>query len=661
VRESDISISAADGTPLAATLFLPDREGPFAALLEALPYRKDDLTASYRDSYVRFADEAGFAVCRLDLRGTGSSGGTATDEYPDAERSDLRTVIGWLATQIWSSGRVGMFGTSYSGFNSLHMAAEGVPELGAVVAMYATDDRYTDDVHYHGGVLRAIDLIDYVHYMVPMNALPPVPRLWGDGWEGEWRRRVDETPVWLFDWLREQVDSAMWRRGSIRLGPGGRGYERLTCPTMLIAGWADGYRNNTFRTIEQLRVPWRLLAGPWSHKDPAHARPGPNGDAGGEIIAFFDEHLRDGQTAPDAPAQVFVRRPVHPEPDLAVHDGTWRDLSGWPPPGLRWVDYTPGGGTSDRTGDPTGDIDDLQVRGDVGVAAWISCAGGLPWGQPLDQRADDTWSLTYDWPVAEHAELVGNASVSLRVRSTGPVAHVAVRLCDVFPDGTSALVTRGILNLSHIGCWPTDPAGDVGRTPTPLQPGTWADARVELEATTWTLTPGHTLRLAIAGSDWPNCWPPPAPLTLSVDRASIALRVPVVDGLAESRHVFAPGDGPSADDAEGVVWNVSHDVLGRETRVLTRYGGHYEGLHGAVIDDEYEGELGVSTVDPGRAWAKGRTAFTIRWPEAACSTVGTLDVRSDADAMHVVVELVATRDGEPFASRSWRESFPRTF
>jgi hypothetical protein len=194
-----------------------------------------------------------------------------------------------------------------------------------------------------------------------------------------------------------------------------------------------------------------------------------------------------------------------------------------------------------------------------------------------------------------------------------------------------------------------------------VTPGEWLDVSVELEATTWTLTPGHTLRLAIAGSDWPNCWPPPAPLTLSVDRASIALRVPVVDGLAESRHVFAPGDGPSADDAEGVVWNVSHDVLGRETRVLTRYGGNYEGLHGAVIDDEYEGELGVSTVDPGRAWAKGRTAFTIRWPEAACSTVGTLDVRSDADAMHVVVELVATRDGEPFASRSWRESFPRTF
>ena len=305
--------------------------------------------------------------------------------------------------------------------------------------------------------------------------------------------------------------------------------------------------------------------------------------------------------------------------------------------------------------------DELAVRGDVGVAAWISCAGGLPWGQPLDQRADDTRSLTYDWPIEERAELLGNASVSLRVRSSAPVAHVAVRLCDVFPDGTSALITRGMLNLSHVGCWPVDPDGDVGRAPSPVTPGEWIDATLELEATTWTLTPGHTLRLAIAGSDWPNCWPPPGPLTLGVDRASIALRVPVVDGLAESTHAFAPGDGPRSDEADGVVWNISHDVLGRETRVQTRYGDHYDGLHGSSIDDVYEGELGVSTVDPGRAWAKGRTAFTIRWPEATCSTVGTVDVHSDADTIHVVIEMVATRDGQPFATREWRESFPRTF
>jgi predicted acyl esterase len=640
------------GTPLCADLYLPDGEGPFAPLLEALPYRKDDVTSSYRETYDRMV-EAGFAVCRLDLRGTGSSGGIATDEYPDVERADLRAVIEWLAAQPWSSGRVGMFGTSYSGFNSLHMAAEGVPALGAVVATYATDDRYTDDVHYCGGVLRAVDLIDYVLYMVAMNALPPVPALWTGGWQAEWRRRVDETSPWLLEWLREQVDGPVWRRGSIRLGPDGVGYERISCPTMLVAGWADGYRNNTFRTVEQLAVPWRLLAGPWSHRDPAKARPGPNIDADAELIDFFDEHLRDGAPSTTTRGQVFVRRPTKPEPDLARHDGVWRELPAWPHPDLEWRELS-----VDSPG-----VDRVDVVGDVGVAAWISCAGALPWGQPSDQRPDDSRSVTYEWRIGADGlapgEVLGNPRVALRVRSSAAVAHVAMKLCDVFPDGTSALITRGMLNLTHRGVWPADAGGATGREPEPLVPGEWLDVQIELEATTWTLTEGHTLRLAVAGTDWPNCWPPPEPVALELDRSALSLSIPVVDGLAESAHEFLAAPGPGADDAEGVVWRIEHDVLGRETRVATRYGGTYEGAHGARVTDQYDGTVGVSTTDPGAAWARGRSAFTITWPEATCATVAKLEVRSDAAAYDVHLELEVTLDGEPFAAREWKESIPR--
>ena len=44
----------------------------------------------------------------------------------------------------------------------------------AVCAIYATDDRWTDDVHWRGGALRLVDLVDYCHYMTPMTMLPPV-------------------------------------------------------------------------------------------------------------------------------------------------------------------------------------------------------------------------------------------------------------------------------------------------------------------------------------------------------------------------------------------------------------------------------------------------------------------------------------------------------
>ena len=651
MRLSDETIHTHDGERLAATLYLPDGSGPFAALLEALPYRKDDVTESYRPTYERFADED-FAVLRLDLRGTGSSSGIATDEYPDLERADLRTAIEWLAAQSWSSGRVGMFGTSYSGFNSLQMAVEGVPQLGAIVATYATDDRYTDDVHYCGGVLRALDLIDYPLYMVAMNALPPVPAMYGDGWRDEWRRRIDETPVWLNEWLEHPTDHATWRRGSIRLGPDGAGYERMGCPTMIIAGWADGYRNNTFRVIEQYQrngLPWRLLAGPWVHKSPDSARPGPNVDDDVEIIAFFDEHLRDGPGSGAAPGQVFVRQPIEPQPDLAFHPGVWRDIEAWPPDGLRAVDFRPV-----RVG-----TEALTVAGDVGVAAWNSCGGGLPWGQPLDQRHDNARSIVCDWPIEENAEMLGNGRVALRIRSDQAYGHVSVKLCDVFPDGTSALITRGMLDLTHVGCWPADDRGEVGRSPRPLTPGAWIDVQIGFEATTWTLQPGHTLRLAIAGTDWPNCWPPPGPVTLEIDRSALVLSVPIVDGLPQTSHAFVPGAGPSDDEAEGVEWRIEHDVLGRETRVATRYGSTYDGRHDAVITDDYRGELGISTVDPANGWARGSSSFEIAWPEASVRTGSTLSVRSDHDRFEVEIELVVQHDGVEVARRRWESSIDR--
>jgi predicted acyl esterase len=260
MAERHVWIPMADGVRLAVSLFLPDTGDPCPVLLEALPYRKDDVTAGHRTEYERLASEHGYAVARVDLRGTGSSEGVATDEYPPQEQADLCRVIGWLAAQPWSTGAVGMYGTSYSGFNSLQVAAERPPALKAIVAIHASDDRYTDDVHYVGGALRLLDLVDYPLYMVALNALPPVPALAGRGWRQRWRERVEGLEPWLLRWLQEQVDGPYWRHGSLRPG-----YERIACPTMIVAGWADGYHNATFRVLERLRVPARLLLGPWSH------------------------------------------------------------------------------------------------------------------------------------------------------------------------------------------------------------------------------------------------------------------------------------------------------------------------------------------------------------------------------------------------------------
>src|SRR5436189_5115544 len=158
-RRELVAIPMADGVELSATLFFPSGCGPWPAVMEALPYRKDDLTAIYRPGYAELA-AAGYVVCWLDVRGTGSSGGLATDEYSEAERHDLVAAVEWLATRDWSAGTVGMFGTSYGGFTSLQVALERPPALKAIVPIFASDDRHAHDDHHFRRALQQAELVD---------------------------------------------------------------------------------------------------------------------------------------------------------------------------------------------------------------------------------------------------------------------------------------------------------------------------------------------------------------------------------------------------------------------------------------------------------------------------------------------------------------------
>ena len=635
-------ITTTDGTRLAARLFLPG-ELPAPVILEALPYRMDDLTASSASEYERLCEEGGFAVCRLDIRGTGSSEGIALDEYHPQEQADICEVIAWLAAQDWCTGRVGMYGTSWSGFNSIQVAMERPSALAAIVPIYASDDRYTDDVHYMGGVLKALDLVDWVIYMAACNVLPPVPAVYGDGWREEWLRRVEGTEPWLLRWLEEQADGPYWRHGSLRPH-----YDRITCPTMIVAGWADGYTNIALRAFEAMTCPRRVIIGPWAHMSTATSTPGPHIDLVPELIRWFARWLRGERNGIDdePPIAVFARRGTRPAPDLPEMRGRWRSETTWPAERLSARVLKPEGGA----------LDEVVARGDVGVAAWISCAGKPPWGLPDDQREDDARSLTYDWkPLDDELEVLGHPRVRLVVSSPHPVAFLSARLCDVFPDGTSALVSRGVLNLAH---------REGHLEPKSLEPEVPVSVEVELEATSWIFEPGHRVRLALAGSDWPNTWPPPHAGTLVLDRSTVELELPVLEGPALTpAPVFHPAPpreaAPQEVEQPPVVWRIERDVLERETRVVTAYGFAYDAPFGAGVAERYEGTVGVSTDEPGSAWARATTRYRIEWPEATVATEARLDFRSTAEAYHVIVDVVAEEEATGGIGRIERR-FERT-
>ena len=167
-----------DGCRLAARIWLPESAGrePVPTILEYVPYRKNDGLV-LRDAPIHhyFAGH-GYASVRVDIRGSGDSDGILEDEYLPLEQEDGVAVIRWLASRPWCSGKVGMIGKSWGGFNGLQVAALRPPELAAVISVASTDDRYADDVHYMGGCVLAWAMLPWASTMLAYNALPPTPR-----------------------------------------------------------------------------------------------------------------------------------------------------------------------------------------------------------------------------------------------------------------------------------------------------------------------------------------------------------------------------------------------------------------------------------------------------------------------------------------------------
>ncbi len=139
VREiENIWIPMPDGVRLAARIWLPEdaEDHPVPAILEYLPYRKRDGTVARDHLTHPYFAGFGYAGVRVDLRGTGDSEGICRGEYLPQEQDDCLAVIEWLAEQKWCTGKVGMIGISWGGFNGLQVAARRPEALRAVISLW---------------------------------------------------------------------------------------------------------------------------------------------------------------------------------------------------------------------------------------------------------------------------------------------------------------------------------------------------------------------------------------------------------------------------------------------------------------------------------------------------------------------------------------------
>jgi putative CocE/NonD family hydrolase len=505
-----------DGRRLAARLWLPaDAAGaPVPAILEYIPYRKRDLTRTRDEPMHRYFAGHGYAAVRVDVCGAGDSDGVLLDEYHEQELEDGVAVIQWLAAQPWCTGAVGMMGKSWGGFNALQIAARRPDALRAIVTVCSSDDRYADDAHYMGGCLLNENLT-WGSVLLTLSALPPDPAVVGDGWRETWLARLRSEVLFPEVWLRHQRRDAYWRRGSVC-----EDYARITCPVYAIGGWADAYTNAVPRLLAGLRSTRKGLVGPWSHNYPHDGAPGPAIGFLQEARRWWDHWLKGIDTGiMDEPAyRVWMQESAPPSSWYAERSGRWVAEPSWPSPRITTTRYPLNPGRLGGSCTPESRLE-WRSRETVGLAAGEWCSDGAEGEAPGDQREDDAGSLTFDSePLAERLEILGAPVVGLELTVDRPMALVATRLSEVFPDGSSARVTYGCLNLTH---------RSGHEHPEPLEPGRRYAVRLRLRDVAHVFAPGHRVRLALSTSYWPIVWPSPEVVTLGVFTGSSHLELPV--------------------------------------------------------------------------------------------------------------------------------------
>lgn len=654
-----IWIEMSDGVRLSAKMWLPVNaaEQPVPAILEIIPYRKRDACAQRDHSNHAWLAARGYACIRPDMRGHGDSEGIMLDEYSPREQQDTIEVIEWLAEQPWCTGNVGMMGLSWGGIASLQAAVHQPQALKAIIPVGASVDRYYDDGGYLLGGYPGQGL-GWGGVMFGYCIRPPDPKIVGDSWRDMWFERLENTTMFAEKWLTHQLRDDTWIQGSVC-----EHYDKIKVPVLGISGWNDCWPNTMIRLLENIDAPCRAVSGPWGHVYPNLGGPGPMAGFLQLALDWFDHWLKGIENGVlDAPAFLAYLQDSHsPDPNPSERPGRWVGETNWPSPntsptrfglkpGVILETSTGGGGTVSICSPVTLGIKSGEYMPISGVAEL-----------PQEQSSDDALSVCFDTSALnEPLELLGTSNVHLRLSSDCKSGLVAARLCDVAIDGTSTLISYGILNLKQ---------RDGREVLTEITPNQFMDVTVRLNDTGWSLKPGHRLRLALSSNLWPMAWPVAERATLSVDLAECFLELPVrhkkTDEIIEEPFGPALTAKPivheiitSAKGARQIERNIE---TGETTYKVEFDGGEFrlETInlsYGSKTSQVYI----IADNDPLSARIEYKADFKFAREEWNLRTESELVATCDSSSFYLKGKVAAYEDEKCVFEREWDVSIPRT-
>ncbi|MGK3957619.1 CocE/NonD family hydrolase [Arthrobacter sp. R4] len=658
-------ISLLDGTRLAARIWLPEQASKtdqVPAVLEYVPYRKNDLTAARDAEMHPYFAANGYASVRVDARGSGDSDGFLDDEYLAQEQADAVETIRWLAEQPWCTGKVGMIGKSWGGFTCLQVAAENPLQLSGIISFASTDDRYSDDVHYIGGAVNAWDQVTWASTVTALAALPPGSSHRPD-WHEAWKSRLEHVEPMLHEWMAHQTRDSYWKHGSVI-----ENYDAIKCPVFMVGGWNDAYRDSVFRVLEGYPGLSKGLIGPWAHTYPHQGAPGPAIDFLGLAVRWWDHCLKgiDNGIQREPKMQAWMQTALRSDAGYDDRSGQWAAYTEWPQEQHANIQFFLQ--ANDRLAGTPGDGQTLTHRSSLvpptNRGNW--CPGGWAvesYDLPGDQQTEDAKSLTFTSDALETpVSFLGIPELTLTVASDRPVATLAVRLLDVHPDGTSTLVSRGFLNLTH---------RESHESPKPLQPGVEYTVVIPLQSNGYDFEAEHQIRVALDSTYWPWIWPSPELPILSVKAAdSSFLSLPLTPD--NQSHPVDLGTGRSApplltetvgptvpatrsmefDEATGVSRII--DTVAEQLTRIPETGLIY-GASGQTIFSVQEGK-------PLSARIECRRGFSFSEDERPAPTAVEVHTTMSCTSTDFIIttRLEAHEANQVIFERNWSRTLPRT-
>ncbi|MBI3860527.1 MAG: CocE/NonD family hydrolase, partial [Planctomycetia bacterium] len=521
-----VKVAMRDGVRLSVDIYRPEGDGRFPALLIQTPYNNNTLGMINR---ARWFARRGYAVVISDSRGRFDSDGE-WDPFSPLHKTDGYDLVEWIAVQAWCTGKVGTLGASYMGWTQWWTAVTAPPSLKAMVPEVAPPDGLYNGP-YQNGVLVCW-AVDWAGAMSGRTG-----QIVADGPYGGFganraqdymvypyrtllQRRGAVDNSWFEKWIvQDRANDEYWRAISYQRP---ELYARVNVPTLNVTGWFDANHPGSpmnylamkkHGASPEARRP-RLVIGAWQHgintQKVGAVDYGTENvlDWDGYVCRFFDFHLKGEQNGlnEDPPVHLFV-----------MGENRWRAEKEWPLPQTRWTKYylhsagkantLRGDGRLDTTAPADEPADEYAYdprRPTPSPFKGGHCEdGAVDTGEGAAR--DDV--LVYVTPPLEKAiELTGPITAKIYAATSARDTDWMVRLVDVAPDGTSALLCDGALRARF-----RDPAHEGRFNPNMLstiEPNAALEYTIEFwRGTSNRFAAGHRIRIEISSSFFPYFLP----------------------------------------------------------------------------------------------------------------------------------------------------------